>query len=206
MRKNKRKKRKKHFRLLSGGIIFLGVMLFLNSCVLNNHSKLTKQETEEVTLSTAVKAKTPLLESYAIEHGVEDYTNYLLAIMQVESAGLHTDVMQSSESLDLPPGSLTTEESISQGCRYFAKLLGLANEKNCDFNTVIQAYNFGDGFIDYVAENGGVYSFELAQTYAAEKADGAKITYLNAAALKENGGWRYQYGNMFYVQLVSQYL
>ena len=42
----------------------------------------------------------------------------LLAIIQVESGGTLEDVMQSSESLGLPPNSLSTEESIKQGCKY----------------------------------------------------------------------------------------
>ena len=33
-----------------------------------------------------------------------------------------------------------------------------------------------------------------------------KVTYSNPIAIKENGGWRYNYGNMFYVMLVKQYL
>lgn len=114
--------------------------------------------------------------------------------------------MQSSESLGLPPNSLETDESINQGCRYFAKLLRLAAEKGCDFNTVVQAYNFGDEFLDFVAENGGTYTVELAEEYARQKSGGEEVTYLNPIALKANGGWRYKYGNMFYVQLVYQYI
>ena len=32
------------------------------------------------------------------------------------------------------------------------------------------------------------------------------MDYKNEISIKQNGGWRYKYGNMFYVQLVSQYL
>ena len=32
------------------------------------------------------------------------------------------------------------------------------------------------------------------------------MTYTNPIAVARNGGWRYNYGNMFYVELVSQYL
>ena len=35
---------------------------------------------------------------------------------------------------------------------------------------------------------------------------GTKVTYTNPIAVARNGGWRYGYGNMFYVELVSQYL
>ena len=55
--------------------------------------------------------------------GFSDYVNYLLAIMQVESGGTGTtDVMQASESLGLPLNSLSVEDSIKQGCKYFSEL------------------------------------------------------------------------------------
>lgn len=132
--------------------------------------------------------------------------NYLLAIMQVESGGTVADVMQSSESLGLPPNSLSTEESIKQGCKYFSELLKSAEAKGCDINTVVQAYNYGGGFIDYVASHGKKYTFDLAVSFARDKSGGVKVTYKNEIAIKENGGWRYKYGNMFYVRLVNQYL
>lgn len=132
--------------------------------------------------------------------------NYLLAIMQVESGGTATDVMQSSESMGLPPNSLSTEESIKQGCKYFSELLKSAEAKGCDIDTVVQAYNYGGGFIDYVAKHGKKYTFELAVSFAKDKSGGVKVTYKNEISIKENGGWRYKYGNMFYVRLVNQYL
>ena len=60
-----------------------------------------------------------MVEKYAREYGISEYVNVLLAIIQVESGGTAEDVMQSSESLGLPPNSLDTESSIKQGCKYF---------------------------------------------------------------------------------------
>ena len=140
------------------------------------------------------------------EYGIEEYLNVLLAIIQVESGGTLEDVMQSSESLGLPPNSLSTEESIKQGCKYFSELLAAAETKGCDLNSVIQSYNYGGGFLDYVAGRGKKYTFELAESFARDKSSGKKVTYTNPVAVEKNGGWRYSYGNMFYVLLVSQYL
>ena len=71
----------------------------------------------------------------------------LLAIIQIESGGTATDVMQSSESLGLPPNSLSTEESIKQGCKYFASLLSSCKAKGMnDINAAIQSYNSGGGY------------------------------------------------------------
>ena len=132
-------------------------------------------------LSADVLKHQPMVERYARENGISEYVNVLLAIIQVESGGTATDVMQSSESLGLPPNSLSTEESIKQGCKYFASLLSSCKAKGMnDINVVIQSYNYGGGY--------------------------AKVTYTNPIAVSKNGGWRYNYGNMFYVELVNQYL
>lgn len=104
-----------------------------------------------MSVSQEVLAHKPMLEKYAREYGIEEYLNVLLAIIQVESGDTLEDVMQSSESLGLPPNSLSTEESIKQGCKYFSELLAATETKGCDLNSVIQSYNYGGGFLDYVA-------------------------------------------------------
>ena len=135
-----------------------------------------------VNVSAEVLAHKPMLEKYAREYGIEEYINVLLAIIQVESGGTLEDVMQSSE------------------------LLASAEAKGCDLNTVIQSYNYGGGFLDYVSSRGKKYTFELAESFARDKSGGTKVTYTNPIAVEKNGGWRYNYGNMFYVLVVSQYL
>lgn len=143
---------------------------------------------------------------YAEEYGIKEYVPYLLAIMEVESHGEGEDVMQSSESLGLPPNSLSTDESIRQGVRYFSELIEAAQAQECDIDTAVQAYNYGAGFINYVAQNGNEYTFELAQEFAKEKSGGVVTDYANDISVAENGGWRYMYGNMFYVRLVKSYV
>ena len=157
-------------------------------------------------LSAEALAHRPMVERYAAQYGISEYVNVLLAIIQVESGGTLEDVMQSSESMGLPPNSLDTESSIRQGCKYFSELLAKADRLGCDLDSVIQAYNYGGGFLDYVASHGDKYSFELAQAFAEEKSGGVRVSYENEISVAENGGWRYDYGNMFYVRLVSQYL
>lgn len=158
-----------------------------------------------VSVSADVLKYQSMVEKYAKEYGVSDYVPTLLAIIEVESGGHLTDVMQSSESLGLPPNTLGTEASIKQGTKYFADLVHSAEKSGVDGNTTIQAYNYGGGFIDYVAQKGKAYSFGLAQSFARERSSGSKVTYSNPVAVKKNGGWRYGYGNMFYVALVNQY-
>ena len=157
-------------------------------------------------LSEAVLSWQPAVERCAAENGIEDDADVLLAIMQVESGGELTDVMQSSGSAELPADSLDEVESIEQGCRYFAELKQKADRLGCDEKVVIQAYNYGGGFLDYVAANGGKYTLTLSEDFACRQSGGETIDYDNPLAVRENGGWRYAYGNMFYTELVSQYL
>ena len=158
-----------------------------------------------VNLDPAVLALQALVEKYAKKYGISDYVGTLLAIIQVESGGRLEDVMQSSESMGLPPNSLGKEESVNQGCKYFSELVAKAKRLGCDGDAVIQAYNYGSGFLDYVARNGKKYSFELAEAFAKDKSGGVRVTYKNPISIPKNGGWRYNYGNMFYVLLVQQY-
>ncbi|EGO7742848.1 peptidase P60 [Enterococcus faecalis] len=157
-------------------------------------------------LSSEVLAYRPLVEKYCKEFDISDQVTTILAIMQVESGGKGKDVMQSSESLGLPVNSLEPEASIKQGCKYFAQLVKSSEASECDFDTGIQAYNFGGGFISYVAKKGKKYSYEVAESFSKEKSGGVKVNYTNPIAVSMNGGWRYNYGNQFYVKLVSQYL
>ena len=159
-----------------------------------------------VNLSPEVLAHQPMVEKYARQNGISDYVYVLLAIIQVESEGKLEDVMQSSESAGLPVNTLGTEDSIKQGCKYFAELVAKADRFGCDMDAIIQAYNYGSGFLDFVAKNGKRYTFELAQEFSRQHSGDVKVTYKNAISTPINGGWRYNYGNMFYVKLVKQYL
>lgn len=87
-----------------------------------------------------------MVEKYARQNGISDYVYVLLAIIQVESEGKLVDVMQSSESAGLPVNTLGTEDSIKQGCKYFAELIAKADRLGCDMDAVIQAYNYGSAF------------------------------------------------------------
>jgi|SRR5690625_54757 len=198
--------------LIAGGlgfVAFLGLLTFVAIFISNEeHSSDNRDfihDKGDVSVSEDVLKHQPMVEKYAQVYGISEYVSTLLAIIQVESGGTVPDVMQSSESLGLPPNSLDTEASIKQGTKYFSDLLRSAEASGVDENTVIQAYNYGGAFIDYVAKRDTQYSFGLAEGFAKERSGGSKVTYSNPIAVKKNGGWRYLYGNMFYVDIVSQY-
>ena len=151
----------------------------------------------------AVQEHRAAVEAFAEKEGIPGSAEELLAIMTVESGGEAEDVMQSSESLGLAPDTLDSESSIAQGCRYYADLLRAAKRKKTDRVSVYQAYNYGPGYLDFVAQNGGVHTRELSERFALQQSEGKKKTYTNPVAVEANGGWRYAYGNMFYAELVS---
>lgn len=162
-------------------------------------------EREEELLSDSVLQYEDLVKYYAQEEGISDHVPVLLAIMEVETKGERDDVMQSSESAGLEPDSLGPEESIAQACDYYRGLVDRAEDAGVDRRTIIQAYNYGPGYIYYVAENGGAHSFDLAVDYAEKMSGGRTANYTHAIA-DDNGNWMYLYGNMYYVKLVEQYL
>lgn len=192
------------FPILFSIVLFFGIIV--SSAEEDDIASKSGSLVTGMNLSAEVLKHQPMVEKYAKEYGISDYVIHLLAIMQVESGGTAVDVMQSSESLGLPPNTLDTESSIKQGCKYFASLLATANSKGCDINSVIQSYNYGGGYVNYVATNGKKHSFILAENFSKDKSGGVKVTYTNPIAIAKNGGWRYNYGNMFYVELVNQYL
>ncbi len=73
-------------------------------------------------------------------------------------------------------------------------------------NVAIQSYNYGGGYVGYVAGKGKKHTLILQRISPVNKSGGKKVTYTNPIAVTKNGGWRYDYGNMFYVELVNQYL
>ncbi len=194
--------------LIIGGIgflAFLGLLAFVSIIISDEAGDFdssidigSSDDWQNVSLSEDVLAHQSMVEKYASEYGISDFVPILLAIIAVESGGTAEDVMQSSESLGLPPNTLDTEASIEQGTRYFSQLLQSAETRGVDSPSVLQSYNYGGAFIDYVAERGSSYSFELAESFAKEQSGGEKVTYSNPIAVEKNGGWRYGYGNMFY--------
>lgn len=164
-------------------LAFFGILLF--GIVLSSDEEESSSFSSEIgglTVFPEVLKHQLLVEKYCKEYGIPEHVKTILAIMQVESGGKVADVMQSSESLGLPPNSLSTEESIKQGCKYFSELISGIKANGCDINTAIQSYNFGGGFINYVAKNGKKYSYELAETFQkknrAEKKSVIKIQLL----------------------------
>ena len=136
------------------------------------------------------------VEFYADMYGVSEYVDLLLAIIAQESGGdaeKTPDIMQCSASKGLENNAITDPlESIHQGIYYFSTLLSSGTAKGVDMNTIIQSYNFGSGYQDYVeSECAGHHSESAARIFSAR--------------MCERDGYSF-YGDVLYVEHVRSFL
>ena len=110
-------------------LIPLAAALLLLAGVLGVMGALRVRTGSSRVFSDAVNGHRKLVETYALKEKIPEEVDALLAIMEIESGGRAEDVMQSSESLGLPPNTLDTEASVAQGCAYYAMLLRTAAEE-----------------------------------------------------------------------------
>ena len=197
--------RKSIMQVVIGFFIFIIVsfLLIFNRESIENEGIATDTQN----LSAEVLRYKPLVEKYAKQYGGSEYVPYILALMQVESGGRGGDPMQASESLGLPPNTIQDPvRSIEQGVKYFIQNVKGALAQGVDLHTALQAYNYGGGFIGFVKERGGKYTFELAKEFSKKMALGITVPYINAISTSMGYSYRYNYGNMFYVPNLLQYV
>lgn len=203
----KRKKSKKRTKRRSN-VAFLLFFLVLIFVLFDQFKQLNIKETAVSllpnTVSRDVQNYTPILQKELKEVNLEEYTLVLAAIMQQESKGKGGDPMQASESAGLPPNSIQDpEQSIKQGVKHFQKALNYGSQKNVDFPAVIQAYNMGIGYIDFVADQGGKHSEEIAKEFSLKQAEKNPEIY-NCGGDKNNFRYPYCYGDFTYTTKVTE--
>lgn len=176
------------------GICLLIFVLTLNLCGCKAMDKLNSAGRANVS---------PLVEQWrkdvviiASEYGISAHVELILAMIAQESGGdavKHPDIMQSSERAGLKPGSLSDPiESIRQGVSYLAELLEKGKAAGVCEKTVLQSYNFGEGYIHYIKNNyGGIHSETSASDYS--KTMARKL------------GWS-SYGDVRYVEHVYSHM
>ncbi|KGX91142.1 hypothetical protein N781_05500 [Pontibacillus halophilus JSM 076056 = DSM 19796] len=187
--------------------LFIIAVVFLATTIENtrdvNVSIETSVQPEEAQLSPQVKRYEDEVRRYAAEEGIEAYTDVILALMMQESGGRGDDPMQASESHCGEVGCIEDPEtSIKQGVSYFAYTLERAGG---DVKLALQSYNFGAGFIDYVKENGGAYTQQLAIDFSAKKYEELKDTGIYSCIREEAEQYDACYGDIYYVDAVLDY-
>ena len=114
----------------------------------------------------------PIVEQYCEKYKCSEYVDFLLALMNQEIGETDTlDVMQSSESINLPANSIQDPvQSIDVGVKNFKNVLDYGKSKGVDFPTIVQSYNFGISYVDYVSVNGKKHTKALAQSFSIKEA------------------------------------
>lgn len=114
----------------------------------------------------------PIVQEYCEKYKCSEYVDILLSIMYQEIGETDTlDVMQSSESLGQAPNAIQDPvQSIDAGVKHFKSVLDYGNSKGVDFPTILQSYNFGAGYVDYVSSNGKKHTKELAMSFSTKQA------------------------------------
>lgn len=151
-------------------------------------------------VSDEVKSYSGLIQVYAMEHGIPEYTELIAAVMMQESGGRGSDPMQASEcafntKYPKTPGGITDPEySINIGIQNLADCLSQAGvEDPTDIERIglaLQGYNFGSGYISWALANYGRYT-ELSAIEFSE-------------IMAQRMGWT-SYGDPQYVQHVLRY-
>ncbi|MET3193313.1 lysozyme family protein [Bacillus sp. OAE603] len=130
--------------------------------------------------------------------GLEQYTPLLLGLMMQETKGKGTDPMQASESLGLAKDSIkSSSKSIQQGVIHFADVYQYGKKQGVDLETIIQSYNMGISYIDFVKGHGGKHSVPLAKSYSLSMVDTNPELY-TCNNDKENFRYPYCYGDFTY--------
>ncbi|RKQ33431.1 lysozyme family protein [Oceanobacillus halophilus] len=190
-------------------VIIVTVLLFSMFFVISFLSMIGSQESKQKEFTSypkiteEVRQYRPLVDKYAKEYGVSGYEDVLLAMMMQESGGRGNDPMQSSESYCGERGCIDDPKlSIKQGVYYFSKVL---KEAEGDLELAIQSYNFGRGFINYVLEESGRYTQDVAIDFSQEMYENAPDKSIYTCLREEAKQYNACYGDIYYVKSVMEY-
>ncbi|WP_059173816.1 lysozyme family protein [Bacillus sp. FJAT-27445] len=190
---SKEKKRTLHIIMILAGVLWL-VAILNGEFPINKHPGLVYKNIP----SENVKKYTPLIHRELEKVQLEEFTPLLAAVMQQESKGKGGDPMQSSESAGLARNAIQNpEQSIKQGVKHFQRAFLYGEKKNVDLPTVIQAYNMGLGYIDFISQNGGKHQEDFAKEYSYIQVKKNPQLY-NCGGDKNNFRYPYCYGDFTY--------
>ncbi|MDQ0201606.1 lysozyme family protein [Neobacillus ginsengisoli] len=193
------KRRRKKFKT-----IFVLLMLFCALAAIQNYFQHRTPHTVKSDPFADVKKYSPLIQNELEKYHLENYTTVVIALMQQESHGKGGDPMQASESAGLAPNTIKDpKQSIQVGVKHFQRALTYGNQKKVDFPTIIQAYNMGIGYIDYVAQHGGKHSEDLAKQFSLLQVQ-KKPNIYTCRDNKNNFRYPYCYGDFTYSTKVTK--
>lgn len=192
--------RKQEVRRLKILIVVISAVVLIGGILLIHHLLTPVKKGSLSGVSSEVMQYESAVESACKDAGISQFSTLMLAMMQQESSGLGTDVMQCSEcpfntEYDNTPNAIADPYySIQVGAEYFAYCLkeaGCKSIKNTErLKIALQDYNFGNSYATWVLENYGTYSVENATEFS--------------LMMQETLGWS-SYGDPEYVEHVLRY-
>ncbi|MBJ8077188.1 lysozyme family protein [Bacillus cereus group sp. N12] len=184
-------------------ISILGLGTMLGILYLNH--KTNMQQNKALATEKRVLQYELTLKKELEKYNLGEKTAVLLGIMYQESRGEGNDPMQSSESMGLKPNEIQeTSLSIEQGVKHFAKMYKYGKEKDVSMETIIQSYNMGPGYIDFIAsQEVKQHSEDSAKKFSKMKVDQNPALY-TCGGNKNNFRYPYCYGDFTYATKVNE--
>ena len=153
----------------------------------------------------------PMVREILSEKDTPANEELVLAMIYTETKGKEGDVMQSSESASGSTNTINDNaSSIRQGVQTLTDNLYLAQKKDVDVWTAVQAYNFGPAYIDFIAQNGKENTLALAKQYSREtvapllgNTTGKTYSYIHPISIFHGAELYVNGGNYYYSRQVQ---
>ena len=153
----------------------------------------------------------PMVREILSEKDTPANEELVLAMIYTETKGKEGDVMQSSESASGSTNTINDNaSSIRQGVQTLTDNLYLAQKKDVDVWTAVQAYNFGPAYIDFIAQNGKENTLALAKQYSRDtvapllgNTTGKTYSYIHPISIFHGAELYVNGGNYYYSRQVQ---
>ncbi|WP_422424423.1 lysozyme family protein [Bacillus sp. PSXD-155] len=187
-------------------VFFLGIIVVLITLIelLYSNPMDNTDRNQDFAVEKRLLQFKPTIEKELEKYNLSDKTTTLLGIMYQESRGEGTDPMQSSESLGLQRNEIQDVNlSIEQGVKHFAQMYKYGIEKDVGIDAIIQSYNMGPGYIDFIAsKKTEKHSEKLAKQFSKMKVDQSPDMY-TCGDNKKNFRYPYCFGDFTYTTKVK---
>ena len=194
--------------IIAGG--WAAVIIIIICCLFGGALYLfgDSSDTGYIPVSDEVEQYSSLINKFAKESGISEYTELIKAVMMQESGGRGSDPMQASEcgynkKYPHTPGGITDPEySVKCGVQMLTSVLKAAGCKSpSDMDHIrlaLQGYNFGSGYITWALAKHGGYSKANAVEFSNLQAKKAGVSSYGDPDYVEHVLRYYPYGNSSY--------
>ncbi|AKQ74004.1 MULTISPECIES: lysozyme family protein [Bacillus subtilis group] len=138
----------------------------------------------------------------------KDYTNCMIAQIMQESGGNPPDVFQASESKYGKIGMIdSVEESVEQGVKRWVEIKKQIESKGFPFSIdlLLQIYNFGSNYLNWLDKTNQLYSLDTAFEYSAMFYEKLKSQGIYKCHFPEQKN-KACYGDFMYVPHIKRYI